>query len=58
MDGAVGWRTEVSTRWVDVLPYRGRIYLHDSFRGYQVLDRETGAVLFSIGAWRPSVLSG
>ncbi|MQA77295.1 MAG: hypothetical protein GEV10_02250 [Streptosporangiales bacterium] len=48
-DGAVGWSTEVPTRWVNIVPLRDRIYLYEQSRGFRVLDRSTGRQLFSVG---------
>lgn len=47
--GEARWSTEVPTRWVELVPLRDRIYLHEAGRGFRVLDRSSGRELFSIG---------
>jgi outer membrane protein assembly factor BamB len=48
-DGSTRWSTKIPTRWVDVLPWRDRIYLYEDRHGFRVLDRETGRELFAVG---------
>ncbi|HEX6444425.1 MAG TPA: PQQ-binding-like beta-propeller repeat protein [Streptosporangiales bacterium] len=51
-DGSVRWSTDVPTRWEELVPLNGRIYLYETLRGFRVLDRSTGRELFSVGGIR------